>query len=825
MSPTSVDPPAPALAVEHVGETLVLSTAVDPRPSILGLAAALPVQQGRRAVLSSPSVTARPDLFDQLLEALTEHLGGVATGVRLVPLGSYAPAVDSGEEVRLLAEWIGQEVTFPQGALTVSAGTVLQPVAWKTVDPEGVVRSEPLWPPGSAPPAASPSPAVASVPVVAPVVAAPPPSWPPLAVPVQPPPPVAPVASVAPVPWAPLPGAVRQPAQRSDGPHLLSVATNWPHVVLHTNGGFVDLPARRPPRVLRPARRAPRAEHGSRASGARVPATMPGERTAAGWSFLDESTLGGGRALAGFVVEILVRATGFRINERPVPPRALAKLIEGCRAGDSRPLVLVTYGVTVRGAAADLLFGGLADALAVPLYVADAAVTRTATGLLATTGTFSLWSRRRPGAARGPRPVRPVGQVLPPRPSAGNRRRGPRPARAERAVPVPAPARIAPKLIALLTTDRWMTHAGWPALRPPPAEGTVLLDPPGPAGTSSTASPVEALPTVVGDLNHPEELIVSGSHWQPELSLDAVPVPGALAAPPAVDPPHGDVLAGQTSVAEPAAPHEAPSGPPPRWLVEVDGQQTPPNPAALRQALDGRYDAHARIVARTLAQSPGLRAAAGASRELSAGLVAVRAYCAGERALVNQVLRGGGDDGHLDRLLLVARSADYGLRRLPSVLGPVFAHGLVAPGLAAAYRPGDVLIEPAFVDVDLAPDADTADGVTFVIWSVSARRLDSLDSGTAAAFPPGSRFQVLAVDEATPDRAPRVLLRDLMASYRSGRDSGERILDRLRTAQGGQSAAADRVPLPFAPGLDDVGRPFPAPALAGAVAADEDVRA
>lgn len=45
-----------------------------------------------------------------------------------------------------------------------------------------------------------------------------------------------------------------------------------------------------------------------------------------------------------------MKVTGFRLNNRPVPPRALAKLIETCRAGDPRPLVLVTYGVPVRGA-------------------------------------------------------------------------------------------------------------------------------------------------------------------------------------------------------------------------------------------------------------------------------------------------------------------------------------------------------------------------------------------------------------------------------------------------------------------------------------------
>ncbi|WP_130401865.1 hypothetical protein [Micromonospora violae] len=794
ISPASADPPDSAPIVEYVGEALTVRTEADPSTPALRLAASLPAEQGRRAVVSAPSMTARPDLFEQLVDALFEHLGGVATGVRLVPLGSYAPSVDLAKEVHLLAEWIGQEVTFPQTELTVSAGAVLQPVPWRTVDPEGAVRSEPPWPP-------LPSPA-------------------PLPPPAVPPPP-----------------AVR-----------LSVATRWPHVLLHTNGGLVDLPGRRPPRVLSPARPAPRAGRGSSATAATVPATMPGVRTAAGWSFVDETVLGNAPILAGFLVEISVRVTGFRLNNRPVPPRALAKLIEVCRAGDTRPLVLVTYGVPVRGGAADLLFGGLADALTAPLYVADGPVTRTATGLLRTTGGFALWGRRQPGGASGPRRVRPVGAVLPPRPSARVRRRTPRPARSHRlgtavptipaqptapaqsdgAEPVSAPTPIVPEILALLTSDHWIAHPGWPALLVPVSDGTPQPGDTGSTTTSPAGTAAEEVPTSATGLGQPEEPTAVVVGWQPE-SLAGVA--GALAAPPSPEPVgspppiHAHGQAPDTSVTPWAPRPEGPSGPAPRWLVDVDGQEAIANPGALRQALDGRYDAHARVVARTLAQSPGLRAAAGGSRELAAGLVAVRAYCCGERDLVNQVLRGGGPDAEVDRLLLVARSAGYGLRRLPSVLGPVFQHGLVDPGLAAVYRPGDEVVEPAFVDVDLTPTRGTGTVVRFVIWSVTARRLDALDphKPASAIFPPGSRFQVLAVDDTAPDGSPRVLLRDLKASYRGGRDSAERVLDRLRDAdQGGAPVAGDAVPLSFAPGLDDAGRPYPAPALARAVTADED---
>ncbi|MEH0933202.1 hypothetical protein [Micromonospora sp. CPCC 205558] len=795
--------------MEYVGEALTVRTDADPSTSNPRLAAALPVEEGRRVVVSAPSVTARPDLFEQLVEVLIEHLGGVATGVRLVPLGSYAPSVDPGQEVHLLAEWIGQEVTFPQTELTVSAGAVLQPVPWRTVDPEGTVRSESPWPP-LPPPAAPPSPP-------APLPA----------------PPAPPAPSVVPEAASPPPPPAVQ----------LSVATRWPHVLLHTNGGLVDLPSRRPPRVLSPARPASRVGRGSPATAASVPATMPGVRTAAGWSFVDETVLGDGRILAGFVVEISVRVTGFRLNNRPVPPRALAKLVDACRAGDTRPLVLVTYGVPVRGAAADLLFGGLADALTAPLYVADGPVTRTATGLLQTTGSFALWGRRQPGGASGPRRVRPVGAVLPPRPSARVRPRAPRPPRSHRlltaipaipaqptapaqpdgAEPVSAPTPIVAEILALLTSEHWIAHPGWHALRVPSPEGALQPGDTGSTSTSPTSRAAEEVPTTATGLGQPEELTVAVPVWQPESFAGVTGVPGSLAAPPTPDA-TGAPPARDTDVGPPAPVPEVPPGPAPRWLVDADGQEAIANPGALRQALDGRYDAHARVVARTLAQSPGLRAVGGA-RELTAGLVAVRAYCGGERDLVNQVLRGGGPDSEVDRILLVARSARYGVRRLPSVLGPVFQHGLVDPGLVAAYRPGDVLVEPAFVDVDLSPTSATETAARFVIWSVSARRLDALDTGkrASAIFPPGSRFQVLAVDDTATEGPARILLRDLMASGRGGRETGERILDRLRAAdQGGTPAAADAVPLSFAPGLDAAGRPYPAPAFARAVTADED---
>ncbi|MFI6785128.1 hypothetical protein [Micromonospora sp. NPDC050276] len=877
MPRTGGEQPIPAVIVESVGDTLAMLTVADARTPMLALAAALPAEAGRRAVLIAPSVTSRPDLFELLPEVLAEHLGGVAAGVRLVPLGSYDRSIEPGTEARQLAEWIGQEVTFPLTELAVPAGVVLRPAPWAVSAPDAPVRAEPWWP---LPP--------------------PPPSLPT--------PPPAPISAPPPVQaLVPPRSAVR-----------VAALTGWRSVVSCPNGGFVGLPARRPSRVwlpLRPVSRPERDVPALPSAHAGTPHPVPGLRTAAGWSFANEPMVGAGPVPAGFVVEVLVDVSGFRVDGRPVTPRALAALIDLCRAGDQRPLVLATYGVPVRRNAADLLFGGLVNALGVPLYVADGEISRTATGLLQTTGTFRRWSPSTPGGPRASHRWQVLGPVLPPRPSAAARWGAPsrpRPASPPAAIPAglaqpvaaverpaapdqpttaPSPAAPAllptpldPELVALLAPERWTTAArlapigepspvsavpsppaGRPATgpagpdavpsegpaasagtaadaagqRPLPVQETAATPPNPPAGPARTVDGGDADGPVALVLGRPEDLSLATPGCRPTesahpgaaagLATDvAVPPPAPVIASPPVSHP-GSPATTMPTADRPPQPAASPA-PAPRWLAEADIDRAVADRTSLRQALGGRYDAHARVVARTLAQSPGLRAVAGASGQLTAGLVALRAYRDQERDSVNQVLRGGGPDSEVDRLALVARCAAYGLRRLPSVLGPVFGAGPAERRLAAGYRPGDVLVEPAFLDVDLAAGTGTEEtGVRFTIWSVSARRLDDLgsDGRAAAIFPPASRFQVLAVDDdGAPDQAVRVLLRDLAAAHRGGRDSAERILDRLRAAgQGGTSLGGARVPLAFAPGLDDAGRPFPMPATAGTVAPIEDGRA
>ncbi|GIF25611.1 hypothetical protein BJ973_003889 [Actinoplanes tereljensis] len=228
----------------------------------------------------------------------------------------------------------------------------------------------------------------------------------------------------------------------------------------------------------------------------------------------------------------------------------------------------------------------------------------------------------------------------------------------------------------------------------------------------------------------------------------------------------------------------------PLWISASDW--TADDRPRLRTVLSGRYDTHARVVVRTLAEQPGLRAASD-SVELVAGLVALRAYCAGEREQVNKALRTGRG---ADDAAVVARGAAYGLKAMPAVLGPVYRTGRLTAEQTAAYRTGAELVEPGFLDVHLSAGKPSAGCTEFVIWSVSARRLGKLGGDEPAAlFPPATRFVVLGVDEG------RVLLCDTGP----GRPGTDRVLARLQAVAAG---SAERAEAAEAPGVDEAGRAY-----------------
>ncbi|MFG2042308.1 hypothetical protein [Dactylosporangium sp. NPDC048998] len=227
--------------------------------------------------------------------------------------------------------------------------------------------------------------------------------------------------------------------------------------------------------------------------------------------------------------------------------------------------------------------------------------------------------------------------------------------------------------------------------------------------------------------------------------------------------------------------------------------------ARLRRVLTDRYDAYARIVTRTLAEEPGLRAAGGGA-DLVTDLVALCAYAA-ERQSVNSVLRGEVEHP-AGPYSLIARGATSGLRRLPTVIGPVYATSDAAVG--TVYRAGDELVEPAFVDVRLTGGAGPASAVEYVIWSVSARRVDRFtpEAQPTATFPPGSRFAVLAVDDPATDGRLRVLLRDRSGERPQAAGRWDETLQRLRQSTVGTGSGQHTGTLGFPLGLDRWGNPF-----------------
>ncbi|MEV6810729.1 hypothetical protein [Micromonospora sp. NPDC051296] len=298
----------------------------------------------------------------------------------------------------------------------------------------------------------------------------------------------------------------------------------------------------------------------------------------------------------------------------------------------------------------------------------------------------------------------------------------------------------------------------------------------------------------VGRFNRAAALTVPRT---PALSVEAAPVSEPPPPAPAEHPPGPAPQPPPPQAAASAAPSQ------PRWIDTT--RWGADDRAQLRRALSERYDAYARVVTRTLAEEPGLRAAGGGA-DLVGDLVALCAYGA-DRDAVNQVLRGA--DGRSETQSLIARGAVSGLRRLPTVIGPVYATS--ATSVVASYRAGDELVEPAFVDVHLT-GGGRAVAVEYVIWSVSARRVDQFMPAAqpVATFPPGSRFAVLAVDEPAGDQPMRVLLRDRTGQRPGDGTWREETLRRLR--QHGQATVADQPSsLDFALGLDPQGHPFPAP--------------
>ncbi|MFY1583895.1 hypothetical protein ACN267_05270 [Micromonospora sp. WMMD734] len=836
-----------------VGAVLLVHAATEPYAALAGVAARLPADPDRTVVLCSTTVSARPDLFDLLADLLPRQLGGSAAGFRLVPLGGYAdPAAVPGRAAGLATD-LGIDGAVPLDAPAVSTRAVPAARRWIVAD-GGPARPE--HPPAAwCPPPAGPS--GPSRPDGGPE------GWL-----------VAPVGdgyTWLPAGWPPPATGPHHPGPAGPaGPAGSALAAEpVPHAVPAPSGGPAPSDGQVPS-----GGGAERTGDG----GPGTPGGVPGRPVPGGWSFLpapaDTPTVGtpAGRddpadpgrqapvPLDVFLVEVALGAGGFQVAGRPVPPGVLAGHLAALRR-DGRPVVLC--GDVPYPAAAGMLFGALADALGAPVVAGDARVEVTASGLLTTTGTFRRWRPR--SAAGTARTVTDLGPVLP---TPAALPTGP-------ATPPVAPGTPEPPAAAPATTGAapavTAARPAGPAAAPSDGSGAAG-DTPGVLLVGVSASAVDPAVVPADGAHRWQRLAVprldllrvaspavtgDGAPPAPEPTAAPPPVPqdarpGPTAPPAAADdpvtvppgrtdtpagspgPPAGrpepvpGPVAGDPGVPPVVVPGPRPAPPGPTRVpvtVRLDaGTPTAGDRTALRRILAGRYDSYTQVVTRTLAEEPGLRVAAVSAPDLPAGLVAVRAYCTGEREAVNAVLRG--DAAPADDPTALARWVGYGLRRLPVVFGPVFRAATGPP--PGGYPPGTLLVEPAFLDVDATPTPVPDAGVQFVIWSVGARRLGGLGAaGTGAraapagvhtgpradgtaVFPAGTCFQVLA-DEPVGDGGPRqVFLRELPGGRPA--PGGEQTLRRLRAVAGvGDAADGGTPPLPVGIGVDGAGRLFALP--------------
>lgn len=700
-----------SVTVQAVGSALLVRTTGDPVAALAAMAERLPSEDGRVAVVTAPSITARPDLLDLVAEIVDARLPDSGTGVRLVAIGTARTPATLEADLPAVVERTGRSYTAPLGTVLVGGDGTLAVTAasgchggWVTCAPGTPPHHQPAWHPlpswGSALPATSAVVMQRGAATTHPVPAG---FW------ILPadvrPGSAGPAASLAPDAHTPtvflggsgkaplplddvlkslanlplrnarivlLPGALPEDfavagLRDACGPQVSIVAgvpvlsdpQRWELLPIDLTGHLTW----RPVPGSRPTEPPTRFSPGDRMTRREPAAQQPrhGRRTPAGWSFLEGTEpVGVVPAVAGHVVEVHVDPNGFRIAGQPVSAETLAGMIGG--SGDPGRASVIVVGHGEPPIDPDAAYSGLADSLDWPVTAADAEVSLTPTGVLHTSGQFRTW---RPVSAtlgmegdigRG----HLLGGTLPPY-----------------AIPY-GPGSETPAA----TTGAWAQDDG-------------------PAG--------EAEP----------------------------PQPGAPAAtPPSSEPP-----------ATVTAPHLG--------SAEED---------RLRRLLDGRYDTHFEAVALALSEDPHIRdhsVPAGDRPTPTSGLVAVRAYCAGERMSVNQALRTDGDSPS-GATAVLASFTTSGLQRLPVVYGPVFtAARTSAP--PDRYQPGEVLVEPAFVDVDLSRRGYQDMTVEYLIWSLSARRLGAISAGEPATglFPAGSRFQVLDVDD-HPNHL-RVLLLDLAA--------------------------------------------------------------
>ncbi|RFS45570.1 hypothetical protein D0Q02_15835 [Micromonospora craniellae] len=283
-----------------------------------------------------------------------------------------------------------------------------------------------------------------------------------------------------------------------------------------------------------------------------------------------------------------------------------------------------------------------------------------------------------------------------------------------------------------------------PVRRPgPPVSGisaTVPVMPAAPAATATpgTAPPVESVPILARDAA--EVTVQTPRAPAPSTRARSVRVEGAGAG---------------------------------RWCEHTSSAD---HRRQFRASLGWRYDAAAQYVTRLLSDRPVLRST---DDGVAADLAAVR-------HVVNSH-----DDELLRRLSVAAPSSGdlplvsclvSGLRRLPTLVGPVIRGGPPDPRSPLTDQIGVELVEPGPLLAIADLSRPLPGGVEILIWSRSARQLQGLadpNAATAVMFLPGTTLRV--VGRNTSDEVTQILMTEVPPGWdvlpRPAQDS--RITERL----------------------------------------------
>ncbi|MBW4717766.1 hypothetical protein KZQ38_11355 [Saccharothrix sp. SC076] len=208
-----------------------------------------------------------------------------------------------------------------------------------------------------------------------------------------------------------------------------------------------------------------------------------------------------------------------------------------------------------------------------------------------------------------------------------------------------------------------------------------------------------------------------------------------------------------------------PPPPAPVWGEQQGDEVVPPEHRsteqerdALRRMLGERYGEHAAVACRHIEERPDDPEAFEA---VVTDLAAVSACLVQDEEVMVEALR----TGRLGRLWPYAAAVVSGLRRLPVHQGVA-----VCWGEARRFRTGDVLVEHGLLAAVSGPTVPVDGRTEFVLWSVTGRRVNVVDSFGSVVqervvFPPGTAFKVLAVVEAEESAPMQVMLQEVVGRH------------------------------------------------------------